>query len=446
MTSLAWHIFEILINFIEVGGGLFFAWCWVKSNPYAPFFSAVSMIFIVIGTSWLSLYGFFDIRLMPDIVPLIASVFLYALFVLKTKWDIAITCSMLNLIILGIITYAVDGFFSTIFLIPYGSLVAQELPRLMTMILAHLLWALVWICIIRWFQPFASFTLITKGRWLIAMVPLFTIILIAVLLEYARAVPAAANNISPMTSMSIGIGLLLLNMGALYLYNQMAKQAQEAVLLQAQKQVGEMALQYKAELEELTKEMRHFRHDFRNHIYTLQGFVDTENYIALQKYLTEIGGEMQRFSKQISTGNQVLDSLINGNMNLAKEKGINVTVQGSVPKKLPISDQHLCILIGNLFTNAYEACQKIEAGEPRFIRIQVYTQRNHLLITMANSTDGAERKRDGKWVTTKADPQNHGFGLLSIDMLVKQYHGYCDRKHENRIFFTTIVLPLVELI
>lgn len=442
---LAWHIFEITINFVEILGGLFFTWRWVKHKSPERFVSIVSILFMLMGTGWLSLYGFFDIPIVSDITPLIACVFLYALLVLKTPWDIAITCAMLNSIILGTITYAVDNLFSTAFFVPYGSIVAQNMPRFATMLTSHILWVLVWLSMIHWFHPFAVSTLITKGRWLLAMVPLFTLILITVLLEYARAVPVAENNISPFTSVCIGIGMLALNIGALILYDQMTKQAQEAVLLQAQKQIGEMTLHHKAELEALTQEVRRFRHDFNNHIYTLQGFAEVGDYAALHSYLTEIGGELQHFSKQICTGNQALDALLSGNMNLARQRKINVTVEGNVPESLPISNQHLCVLIGNLFSNAFEACEKIVEADKRFIHVQVYTQHNHLLISMENATDGSERKLDGKWTTTKQNPQEHGFGMLSIDLLVKQYRGYCSRNHQGHLFSTQIVFPLTEL-
>lgn len=445
MMPLAWHGFEITINFVEIIGALYFTWRWISRETTTRFGSVSSILFMCIGTIWLSLYGFFDIAIVPDITPLIACVFLYALLILKIQWDIAITCAMLNTIILGTLAYSIDNLFSTALLVPYGSIVAQDTPRFATMILSHILWVLVWLGIIRWFHPFSSSTFITKGRWLIAMVPLFTLVLITVLLEYARAVPAAVNNISPFTGVCIGIGMLILNIGTLHLYSEMTKQAQEAILLQAQKQIGDMALQYKTELEALTQEARRFRHDFNNHIYTLQGLAEAKNYVSLNAYLSEIGGELWNFSKQISTGNQALDVLLNGNMNLAKQKKIHVTAEGNVPEQLPINDQHLCILIGNLFTNAFEACEKITEIEKRSICIQVYTQRNHLFISMENSTDGSEQKLDGKWITTKQNPQEHGFGLLSIDLLVKQYHGYCDRSHQNHRFSTTIVFPLAEL-
>lgn len=111
MMPLAWHGFEITINFVEIIGALYFTWRWISRETTTRFWSVSFILFMCIGTIWLSLYGFFDIAIVPDITPLIACVFLYALLILKIQWDIAITCAMLNTIILGTLAYSIDNLF-----------------------------------------------------------------------------------------------------------------------------------------------------------------------------------------------------------------------------------------------------------------------------------------------------------------------------------------------
>ena len=47
---------------------------------------------------------------------------------------------------------------------------------------------------------------------------------------------------------------------------------------------------------------------------------------------------------------------------------------------------------------------------------------------------------NNKFITTKKDNQNHGFGLKSIDKIVKKYNGDIKISTNNNIFEINIIL------
>ena len=54
--------------------------------------------------------------------------------------------------------------------------------------------------------------------------------------------------------------------------------------------------------------------------------------------------------------------------------------------------------------------------------------------------EGKAYAQNGLWRSTKNG--RHGFGVLSIDHIAKKYNGYINRKSEEGVFATEIMLPI----
>lgn len=443
MPSLLWTGFEVFINLVEVAGSVYLAWCLLGGDRKSYFFTSQSIVYIFVGTVWLSVYLFVDAVFYLDTLPVIITFILYSIFVLRAKWYFALLWSLVNMLLLLITAYTIPAILGAILNVPFGSFYEYESVRLLSMPLAHILWMGMLAITIRMAKPKQSFYQLKSSGWIFLSVPVFSIAFIAVLVQYAFALKD--ESVSVMFPALIGIGLMVINLGALYVYNQMSRQAEETMLLHAQVQLGSMAKHHQEELQELTSEMRRFRHDFNNHVHVLQGFAQTKNHAKLEAYLNDLADNVGSFSDYIVTGNTILDVLLSGNISLAKQKGIRVTLDAMVPEKLPISDQDLCILMGNLFNNALEANLKIHDTAKRFIDIALHVQNGQVVIMIKNATDGAEKKRGNRFVTTKNNLPGHGFGLVSIDHLVKTYGAFCEHSHHNYVFTTTLIFPMTAL-
>jgi len=62
-----------------------------------------------------------------------------------------------------------------------------------------------------------------------------------------------------------------------------------------------------------------------------------------------------------------------------------------------------------------------------------------LVIKLNNSTNGYVNEVKGKFLSTKSNAIN-GIGLIQVDNIVKKYNGYINRKHQNKIFTTYIMI------
>lgn len=195
------------------------------------------------------------------------------------------------------------------------------------------------------------------------------------------------------------------------------------------------------EVDNMYRQMRGWRHDYRNHIQTMKAYAASGDWDAIRRYLDLLDENLTTVDTVIKTGNPMTDAILNSKISLAKSKGIEVVADAHIPVKLKFSEIDLCCIIGNLFDNAIEASEKLPEAE-RVIRIYMDMRGTQLYISFTNFTAGKKMKKEGKlFQSTKGE--GHGFGLVRIDAIVERLEGYIDRNSEDGAFTTEILLPQV---
>lgn len=196
-------------------------------------------------------------------------------------------------------------------------------------------------------------------------------------------------------------------------------------------------------------QLRHLRHDLTNHLSTLTWFLQNEQYEKANKYIQEITQHFYGFLPAISTGNSTIDSILTNKCNIAKEKEIRLEHTIHLPGFLPLSDMEICSLLGNLFDNAIESCQKVEPSLIPFIEFQMKPYHHMLTIHITNSSDGIYKKDSkGHLASSKNDRKNelpfpeHGLGLKRVQDIVSRHGGFMELLPEEERFTVSIMLPL----
>lgn len=194
-----------------------------------------------------------------------------------------------------------------------------------------------------------------------------------------------------------------------------------------------------AEVENMYRQMRGWRHDYANHIQTMKAYAASGDLQAIVQYLDLLDTELQSLDTVVKTGNAMTDAILNSKVSLARSKGITVKVDAHIPVALSISELDLCAILGNLFDNAIEASLALPP-EQRMIRVYMDMKSTQLYISFTNLTAGRKlKKTDGRFQTTKGD--GHGLGLIRIDRIVGRLDGYISRNSEDGAFTTEILLP-----
>ncbi len=192
------------------------------------------------------------------------------------------------------------------------------------------------------------------------------------------------------------------------------------------------------EIENMYRQIRGWRHDYRNHIQNMKIQLAEKNYPGLDSYLGQLAEDLDTVDTVIKTGNVMADAILNSKLNEAKKLNISLNVKANIPNDLPISDVELCSVLGNMLDNAIEACSKLPVEE-RFIRIYIGQIKGQFYLSVQNSA-GKLRKEKGYYLSTKEG--EHGFGLFRIDRVAKKYGGYVNRQNEEGVFAAEIMIPI----
>ena len=139
-----------------------------------------------------------------------------------------------------------------------------------------------------------------------------------------------------------------------------------------------------AEVENMYKQIRGWRHDYRNHIQVMKAHAASGDMVAVKKYLDELEMDLATVDTVIKTGNSMADAILNSKISLAKSKNVPVKVDVFIPLALKTSELDLCVIIGNLFDNAIEASLALPEDK-RLIRIYMDMKNTQLYIPLPTS-------------------------------------------------------------
>lgn len=204
---------------------------------------------------------------------------------------------------------------------------------------------------------------------------------------------------------------------------------------------ADLLKEHAEEVENVYRQMRGWRHDYKNHIQSMKAYLELNQIDLLEGYLAELDEDLVMVDVSIRTGNVMADAILNSKLSIAESRDIRLNVKAEIPANLNVQNVDLGVIIGNLLSNAIEGCMTLENPEDRFIRVYISEMKQQLYISVTNSMNQTIRKSLAGYQTTKTGKE-HGFGLKRIDQTVNKYNGYVNRQHEEDVFATEVLLPL----
>jgi signal transduction histidine kinase len=189
------------------------------------------------------------------------------------------------------------------------------------------------------------------------------------------------------------------------------------------------------EMKEMYKTLSVLQHDFKLHIKVINELLQADHIKETKHYLTKFKEQMPEGDFNYYCYNQTINALLSSYAKRCKELGIQYKVRIELPETLPMPDYDICIILGNLLENAFEACQKVETD--RSIELDMKTNSSLLTMTVENSFDGKIAKKNGKLASTKKDG---GLGLPGIQAIADSYDGQVLPKWSDTHFTVYVVL------
>lgn len=189
------------------------------------------------------------------------------------------------------------------------------------------------------------------------------------------------------------------------------------------KKEAEMQLEMELKLYEKTirnnNELRKFRHDYKNNLFSLNTFIQNRRYDEAAEYIEDLTGNLEASKSGFSSGNYLADAILTDKNNTASENGIRIDFSGTIPSD-KIKNSDLCTILSNSLDNAIRACKNIENA---VIRVEAHEKKQAVIIEITNPVAEKAEIKNNEIKTTKSDKKNHGFGIQSIKKAAEKYNG-----------------------
>lgn len=179
--------------------------------------------------------------------------------------------------------------------------------------------------------------------------------------------------------------------------------------------------------QETQRETRRVHHDMKNHMACLYNLISEGKNEEAGKYIMDLNSQVQRIDKELHTGNDIVDAIVNEKYVNAKKDQISFSIDGKLGN-LTVDAIDLCTIFSNAIDNAVEAVKESAVPEKE-IQIQ-FKQQNSLQFLMFRNPISQD-ELTSSFIRTKKGNINHGFGLGNIRMAVEKYQGHMEYHIEN---------------
>lgn len=215
-------------------------------------------------------------------------------------------------------------------------------------------------------------------------------------------------------------------------YSQL-QQLQESLDLQLKQSVREITA-----LRESQALARQYRHDLRHHLQYLSTCIAAGQTEQAQAYIHDIDQQIEAQKVRRYCENETANLILSAFDARAKNEGVTLRVQGTLPTFILLSDSDLCVLFSNALENALHACQPlVAAGAACSIDVQFYEQEHKFFLQIINPCANIVHFENG--LPLSAQP-GHGIGVQSICAIVQRHGGVYTFLQKDGLFILRLSL------
>lgn len=240
-------------------------------------------------------------------------------------------------------------------------------------------------------------------------------------------------------AISAGVGLIAVNILVYIIMRQISKKNEENIALLMDKMQLEVYRSQLAESEKQHEEIKQIRHDMKNHLQYISGLIQEQASAEAQNYLEDMLKNKLDFGyADVKTGSRVVDIIANSKLSVCNANQIRTAISIS-HFELDMEDIDICIVLGNLFDNAIEACCKV--ANERFLYFEMVQNKGYVHLILKNTIEASVLETNPELLTTKGEKNLHGVGLRSVKSVVKKYNGMMSFYEEHDMFVIDVWLP-----
>lgn len=222
---------------------------------------------------------------------------------------------------------------------------------------------------------------------------------------------------------------------------------------QLMEQQAVLQQRYYKHLEEIDLGHRRYAHDLKNCMVSIAALAANGGNEEILGLLGDMEVELDTLTGKRYTSSHILNAILWEKSVLAERQGVlmDIAVE-EAPEWSCIPGKDLIVMAGNLLDNAIEAARQCTQGS---VHVALYAQDHFLVMEVENTCPATQivaqtvQDRDKHTLlrSTKADAENHGFGIANVRDIAQKYGGllYIEQDGECFIAILTISKSCLEV-
>lgn len=237
----------------------------------------------------------------------------------------------------------------------------------------------------------------------------------------------------PIAIMTALLVMVLIALCAGLFRDQLRVQQERLRLEFLEKQSADQIAHYTA-LYQNAQDIHKIRHDMKNFVIAAQGYLQGQDYDELKAHLDGLLGEIQP-TALTDTGNPLLDAVVTAKRAAAPDIDFRMSL-------MPLAYQHIdpmdvAQVLAAALDNAIEGCAGVSAP---YIDLRIARHAQFVTVTVANPTAHRPQIRHGRLVTRKEHPEQHGYGVRSMQKIADKYRGHLKWSFDGTAFRLSVLL------
>lgn len=184
---------------------------------------------------------------------------------------------------------------------------------------------------------------------------------------------------------------------------------------------------------EVQKDLYQLKHDIKHFLQSAKNISinDTE----LNEQLKVLSNKYDTLQVPILTPIPALNHTLNIARDEAKSKNVDMVCNLNITNPLKIDENDLYLLFSNIFDNALK-----HIGIKKIINVYAKSADNLFALKVSNSIDKKVLNQQNKIIVNNSSLE-HGYGIKTIESIIKKYNGSLLYEESDDIFSITIGLP-----
>lgn len=226
------------------------------------------------------------------------------------------------------------------------------------------------------------------------------------------------------------------------LYELMSESARKQHQAEMAANTARLLNEHQSEMKSIYQKMLAEQHDFRHRIAAAEERLQAAEISAEDKKNIGILLEERKPDNIFVTGCMAVDAILKVKGTIMENANISFDFINHPLTLLPIPEDEFCMLLGNLLDNAIEGVMQLPVDAPsRMIHLSFSKVWDMLFISCSNNADLSRLRKSGdSFLSTKSQPELHGFGIESMKRIVAKANGTIEFDLSNDNFTVEIML------